>query len=364
MRIYDILSYLESKFPISSQASFDNCGLLVGDNQDTVKGVLLCLDCTEDVVEEAISLGCNLIIAHHPLIFKGLKKITGANYVERTILKAIRSEISIYAIHTNLDHSLLGVNAEIARRLELSTYRILDPQPNVLVKLSVFVPASHMDIVRESIFEAGGGNLGNYDSCSFVSTGEGSYRPQENSTPFLGRAGDVTRVEEKKMEFLVSSHSVRTVVKKMLEVHPYEEVAYDIATLQNENSYEGSGMIGELEEPMHSLDFLTRVKEIFKCSSIRHTELLEKEIKTIAFCGGSGSFLLPKAIRQKADVFITGDFKYHEFFDADKQIVIVDIGHYESEQFTSELIYRILTEKFANFAFYVTKVNTNPINYF
>ena len=364
MRIYDILSYLESKFPISSQASFDNCGLLVGDNQVKVKGVLLCLDCTEDVVEEAISLGCNLIIAHHPLIFKGIKKLTGSNYVERTILKAIRSDVSIYAMHTNLDHAIDGVNAEIAKRLGLVNCRILDPQPNVLVKLSVFVPVTHTEIVRETVFITGGGHIGNYDSCSFTSTGEGTFRPLENSNPYTGKHGELSKFDEKKMEFLVSIHKLQLVIDKMLQIHPYQEVAYDVVSLQNVNNFEGSGMIGELPESENSIEFLNRVKETFHCGTIRHTELLSKEIKTVAFCGGSGSFLLSKAIRQKADIFITGDFKYHEFFDADKQIIIADIGHYESEQFTSELIYRILTEKFVNFAFNVTKVNTNPINYF
>ena len=364
MRIYDILSYLESKFPISSQASFDNCGLLVGDNQAKVNGVLLCLDCTEAVVEEAISLGCNLIIAHHPLIFKGIKKLTGSDYVERTLLKAIRSNISIYAIHTNLDHALEGVNAEIAKRIGLVNYRILDPQPNVLVKLSVYVPIAYVEVVKSTIFNAGGGNIGNYDSCSFATTGEGTFRPLEKSSPFTGHIGEISQGAEQKMEFLVSTHKLQAVIQQMVEVHPYEEVAYDVVSLQNKNHYEGSGMIGELPESLNTIDFLTHIKKVFKCGSIRHTELLTKEIKTVAFCGGSGSFLLSKAIRQKADIFITGDFKYHEFFDSDNQIVIADIGHYESEQFTSDLIYRILTEKFVKFAFNVTKVNTNPINYF
>ena len=364
MRVSDILSYLESRFPITSQASFDNCGLLVGDNQAIAKGVLICLDCTEEVIEEAISLGSNLIIAHHPLIFKGIKKLTGSNYVERTILKAIRSEISIYAMHTNLDHAINGVNAEIAYRLNLVNCRVLDPQPNVLVKLSVFVPVTHSEIVQETVFKTGGGQIGNYDSCSFTSKGEGTFRPLENSNPYTGKHAEFSQVEEKKMEFLVSIHKLQSVIKQMLKVHPYEEVAYDVVSLQNVNTFEGSGMIGELPKSVNSLEFLSRVKEIFNCGTIRHTKLLSKEIKTVAFCGGSGSFLLSKAIRQKADIFITGDFKYHEFFDADKQIVIADIGHYESEQFTSELIYRILTEKFVKFAFNVTKVNTNPINYF
>lgn len=364
MRIYDILSYLESKFPISSQASFDNCGLLVGDNQAKINGVLICLDCTEEVIDEAIMQGCNLIIAHHPIIFKGIKKLTGSNYVERTILKAIRSNIAIYAIHTNLDHAIDGVNAEIGKRLGLQNLQILEPQPNVLLKLSVYVPISHVEEVRTAVFNAGAGHVGNYDFCSFAMEGEGTFRPFEGTKPFSGKIGEVSRVKEQKVEFIVTTHRLNEVVNLMLQVHPYEEVAYDVIPLQNKNMQEGSGMIGELPKAENIETFFRKLKTEFKCGSIRHTTFLKDEIKRIAICGGSGSFLLSQAIRQKADLFITGDFKYHEFFDADKQIVIADIGHYESEQFTSELIYRILTEKFVNFAVNVTKVYTNPINYF
>ena len=364
MRIYNILSYLESKFPISSQASFDNCGLLVGDNQEEVTGVLVCLDCTEEVLDEAISKNCNLIIAHHPIIFKGLKKITGQNYVERTIIKAIRSGIAIYAIHTNLDHSIEGVNAEIGKRLGLSNLRILDPSSDVLVKLSVFVPSSHVNIVKEAVFVAGGGKIENYESCSFGTEGIGTFKPLAGSSPFSGEIGKVNEENEIKLEFLVVAHNLKKVITQMLVAHPYEVVAYDVVKLQNKNQTEGSGMIGELENPIAINDFLSQLKETFQCGVIRHTELVKKEVRTVAFCGGSGSFLLSKAIQNQADIFITGDYKYHDFFDADRQVVIADIGHYESEQFTSDLIYRVLTEKFVNFAIHVTKVNTNPINYF
>ena len=364
MRIYDVVSYLESLFPTSSQASFDNCGLLVGDIQNQLSGALICLDCTEEIIEEAIDQGQNLIIAHHPIIFKGVKKITGSNSIERIIIKAIKHNISIYAIHTNLDHSLIGVNTEIARRLGVIFPRILQPSEHRLYKLSVFVPASHQAILTSVMFHSGAGKIGNYSECSFVSVGNGTYTPLEGADPFVGEIGVPHNEDEMKVEVLVTKHVLNRVIQAMLEAHPYEEVAYDVVELQNKNFSEGTGMIGELEEPMDALTFLAKLKQSFHCGSIRHTDLIHSKIQRIAFCGGSGSFLLNEAIQQKADIYITGDFKYHEFFDAENKIIVADIGHYESEQFTSDLIYRILTEKFVNFAISVTKVNTNPINYF
>lgn len=364
MRIYDIISFLENKFPLSSQASFDNCGVQVGNVQQSLNGVLICLDCTEDVIEEAIEVGANLIIAHHPLIFKSLKSITGKNYVERILLKAIENKIVIYGIHTNLDHHLNGVNAEIARRLNVVNTRILLPSEYSLHKISVYVPIAHKEQVLNAMFNYGAGSVGEYSECSFTSIGVGTFLPGKNSNPYIGNIGVREEVEETKLEVIVSKHNLTKVIHAMIDSHPYEEVAYDVYKLENENLFEGTGMIGELENPMDELTFLAKIKQVFHCSVIRHTNLTGKKIKNVAFCGGSGSFLLKNAISQKADIFITGDFKYHEFFDAEDRIVIADIGHYESEQFTSQLIYSILTEKFVNFAIRVTKVNTNPINYF
>lgn len=364
MQIREITSFLENYAPLGSQASYDNCGLLVGDPGAEVQGVLVCLDCTEEVLEEAIELGANLIIAHHPIIFKGLKKLNGKNYVERTVIKAIKNDLAIYAIHTNLDHSVKGVNAEIARRLGIENPSILLPNEGVLSKLAVFVPRDHAGTVEKAMFAAGAGVIGNYAECSFESEGIGAFRPLEGADPFEGRVGARTRTEEVKLEVLVSNHILSKVVHAMLDAHPYEEVAHDIIPLQNANQEEGSGMIGALKDPMDALTFLAKLKQTFHCGVIRHTELTGKKIRTVAFCGGAGSFLLPHAVRRKADIYITGDYKYHEFFDADGQIIIADIGHYESEQFTTNLIVEVLTKNFAKFAVHNTGVNTNPINYF
>ena len=364
MRIYDVISYLENKFPLSSQASFDNCGVQVGNVSHEFKGVLIALDCTEEVVEEAIDMGANLIIAHHPLIFKPLRSLTGKNYIEKTLLKAIENKIVVYAIHTNLDHHIAGVNSEIARRIGVVNPQILLPTENVLFKVAVYVPKVFKQKVLTSMYSAGAGEIGNYSNCSFTLEGEGTFQPEVGANPYEGEIGKLQEQDEIKVEVLVSKHKLNKVLHAMKDAHPYEEVAHDIISLDNINQYEGTGMIGELESPMDELTFLAIIKQRFHCKMIRHTNLLGKPIKTVAFCGGSGSFVLKNAMQKKADVFITGDFKYHEFFDAEDKILVADIGHYESEQFTSELIYSFLNEKFVNFAIRVTKVNTNPINYF
>lgn len=364
MKISNVIAYLEELAPRSSQESYDNAGLLVGDRSKEITSVLICLDCTEQVVEEAEKLGCNLIIAHHPVIFKGLKSLTGANYVERTILSCIKKDIALYAIHTNLDHYWKGVNFEIGNRLGLRNMRVLSPKNNVLVKLVVFVPKENISALNQSIFEAGAGKIGNYEECHFSTDGIGTFKPVENANPFAGKVDELSEVEEVKAEYLVSVHKLPSVLKAMKNAHPYEEVAHDIIPLANENQTEGAGMIGELPEEMDETAFLRNLKQTFNCGIIRHTPLLNKKIRKVAFCGGSGSFLLKQAMAEKADVYFTGDFKYHEFFDADDQILIADIGHYESEQFTTNLIADILKKKFTTFAVQITGVNTNPINYF
>ena len=364
MKVSEVIQYLEELAPKSSQESYDNCGLLVGDKNTVITSVLTCLDCTEEVVEEAILKGSNLIIAHHPVIFKGLKSLTGANYIERTILACIKNNIVLYAIHTNLDNYSKGVNFEIGQRLGLKNLKVLAPKNGVLYKLSVFVPQEYLSTLNNALFEAGAGKIGNYEECHFNTIGTGTFKPVNDAKSFSGKLNELSEAPEVKAEYLVSAHLLQKVLKAMKDSHPYEEVAYDIILLANENENEGSGMIGELDSEKDEFEFLTQLKDIFQCGSIRHTAFLNKKIKKVAFCGGSGSFLLNQAKRSKADIYITGDFKYHEFFDAENQILIADIGHYESEQYTSDLIADILKKKFTTFAVHKTVINTNPINYF
>lgn len=363
MYISEVINYLESLAPRSSQESYDNSGLLIGDSNAELSKALICLDSTEGVVDEAIASGCNLIIAHHPIIFKGLKSLTGKTYIERVVIKCIQNNIALFTIHTNLDNYRFGVNFEIGKRLGLKKLEILAPKENGLKKLVTYVPKEYSEKVLNSLFVAGAGTIGEYSECSFTSHGEGTFKPLEESDPFIGIQGERTSVLELKLEVLVTNHVLEKVVNALIDNHPYEEVAYDVFDLANSNQYEGAGMIGELAEPMETMDFLVELKKNFNCGTIRHTTILKEKISKVAFCGGSGSFLLNHAKQSNADIFITGDFKYHEFFDSENQIVIADIGHYESEQFTINLLSDVLTEKFPNFAVQLTGINTNPINY-
>jgi dinuclear metal center YbgI/SA1388 family protein len=363
MQVKELVSYLNHMAPFTYQESYDNSGLLVGDPDSEIKGVLVALDCIETVIDEAILHGANVVLTHHPIIFKGLKRITGANYVERTVLKAIKNDISLIAIHTNLDNVHFGVNHIISEKLGLTNLKILSPKAATSYKLAVFAPETHANLLREAMAKAGAGMIGSYDSCSFTSSGEGRFRTDEYASPFLGKAGKLELAKEVKIEVVVSEHAISAVLHAMKATHPYEEIAYDLIGLSNTNQYIGSGMVGTLAAGMEVMDFLNFVKQTFHCGTIRYTNPTKSHIETVAVCGGSGSFLLKDAIRAKADVFITGDFKYHEFFDAENQIMIADIGHFESEQYTSEWLVAQLKKKFTNFAVRLTSVNTNPINY-
>jgi dinuclear metal center YbgI/SA1388 family protein len=363
IQVKDIIHYLEETFPLSLQESYDNSGLICGRLDQEVKGVLLCLDSLEETVNEAISKNCQLIIAHHPIVFKGLKKITGSTYVERVIENCIKNGISLYAIHTNLDNHIDGVNAKIAQRIGLINTRILRPMTQQLYKLVVYVPKDALHALDSAVFHAGAGSIGNYSDCHFRSEGTGTFRPNEVANPTIGKAGIREEVQEFRVEYLVPKMCLGKVLRAMTETHPYEEVAHEIMSIENMDQRLGAGMIGELVQEVDALSFLKSLKTNFDCHVVRHTALLNKPIKTVALCGGSGSFLLTDAIRARADIFITGDFKYHEFFDAENHLIIADIGHFESEQFTPQLIAEKLKEKFTKFAVHLTDLNTNPINY-
>lgn len=363
MKINEILQYLETVAPRSYQESYDNAQLITGESSWECTGVLLTLDAIEIIVEEAIETGCNLIIAHHPIVFSGLKSITGKNYIERTIIKAIKNDIAIYACHTNLDNVKAGVNQRIADQLGLINTKVLAPKTGVLKKLYTYIPMDHQEEIMNALFKAGAGRIGEYSECSFSSSGEGTFKGSDASQPFIGEKGVRHYEKEVKLEALFPMDKEAKVLSALMTSHPYEEVAYEIISLDNLHPEIGSGMVGELPEPMEAKMFLERVKEQMKTDCIRHTDLAHQSIKKVAVCGGAGSFLLPNAIKSGAQVFITGDFKYHQFFDADGKIIIADIGHYESEQFTSALIYDILSQKFDNFAVRLSKYNTNPIKY-
>ncbi len=361
--VKEIVQFLEESFPLSLQESYDNCGLIYGRMDQEVQGVLLCLDSLEATVDEAIAKNCQLIIAHHPIVFKGLKKITGNSYVERVIEKCIQHGISLYAIHTNLDNHINGVNGEIANRIGLKNRRILRPMTNQLYKLVVFVPKESLSEIDSALFNIGVGSIGNYSECHFRTEGIGTFMPNEWANPSIGTKNIREEVAEFRVEYLVPKPLIGIALRALFEAHPYEEVSHEIYPIENQDQRLGAGMIGELPVETDALEFLKSLKTTFNCQVIRHTEILNKPIKTVALCGGSGSFLLTDAIRSKADIFITGDFKYHEFFDAENHLIIADIGHFESEQFTPQLLAEKLKEKFTKFAIHLTGLNTNPINY-
>jgi len=363
MKINEVINYLESIAPPNLQEDYDNSGLIVGNRDNTVNGILICLDSTEEIINEAIEKNCNLIIAHHPIVFSGLKKITSSNYIEKTIIKAIKNDINIYAIHTNLDNIINGVNSKIANLLKLQNIRILKPKKNQLLKISVFAPKNNADKIRDAMFDAGAGNIGNYSNCSFNTEGQGTFMANKDSKPYVGKENKIHFEKEIKIEVIVPVHLKNNVIKQMIKAHPYEEVAYDIYIIENYHSKIGAGIIGELDNEINSKDFLVKIKEKLNISSIRYTDLCKEKIKTVALCGGSGSFLLKNTIQQNADIFISADFKYHDFFDANNKIIIADIGHFESEKLTIELIDELLNKKFTKFAILKTQINTNPINY-
>ncbi len=361
--IKDITNYIEEIAPLPYAEGFDNVGLLVGDYQTEVRGVLVTLDTLENVVDEAIKNDCNLIVSFHPIIFSGLKKLTPRSYVERTVIKAIKNDIAIYAMHTALDNSFVGVNDKICETLGLTNRRILIPQKDTIKKMVFYVPKENAESVKEALFTAGAGAIGNYSNCSFNVNGIGTFKGNDSSSPVVGEKGVLESVEETMVSMTYPKHRESAVLSSLFKAHPYEEVAYEITTIENKNQHIGLGMIGELEEEMDEVSFLKFVKKQMNAGGIRHSKLLGKPVKKVAVLGGSGSFAIENALREKADVYVTSDIKYHEFYKAENQMVIADIGHFESEQFTKNLLVGLLTKKFHNFAIILSKEVTNPIYY-
>ncbi len=363
MKLEEVLKSLDEIAPFELQEDYDNSGLQIGDMQAEINSALLALDCTEQVLDEAIKLSSNLLIVHHPLLFKGVKNIGNTSEVDKIIRKAIKNEIAIVAIHTNLDNVVHGVNNKISEILQLRKTRILSAKADTLRKLSFYCPKSATEEVKNAIFKAGAGNIGNYSECSFSTEGIGSFMPNSESNPTYGKRNELQLIKEDRVEVLIPSYLESDIVKVLLNSHPYEEVAYDIFPILNYNQEVGSGMIGELKAEVDFNDFLNLVKEKFKAKGIRYTKPNKEKVKKIALCGGSGSFLLKDALRQNADVFISADFKYHQFFEAEDKIVIMDIGHYETEQYTPKLLQELLSEKIPNFVTHLSGTNTNPIIY-
>ncbi|MFW5644395.1 MAG: Nif3-like dinuclear metal center hexameric protein [Bacteroidota bacterium] len=363
MKLKEIVSFFNELAPFAFQEGYDNSGLQLGKPEKEIGAALLCIDITEEVVDEAMHTECDLIISHHPLLFNGIRRITGQTMTERIIEKCIKNDMALLSVHTNIDAVAGGVNKKICDKLGLRDTGILLPVKGKLLKLVFFVPVDHAEAVRNAVFKPGAGVIGNYDHCSYNLEGKGSFRAGDESDPYIGEKGKIHFEDEIRVETIMPFHLKNKVVSALLKAHPYEEVAYDIYPLENEWDQVGMGMTGHFEEPMEEHDFLNAVKTVFNASCLKYTSLRDKKIQKVAVCGGSGSSLLSHAISSGSDAFVTGDFKYHQFFEADDKILIADIGHYESEQFTKELFYEELTKKFPKFAVRLSEVNTNPINY-
>ena len=362
MIIKEIIDCIEEFAPPALQESWDNSGLITGNPETKVHSALISLDVTEEVINDAIEHGDNLIIAHHPIIFSGIKRLNGYSETERVVIKAIKHDIAIYAAHTSIDIVKNGVSWRMARKLGLVSVDTLSKGKGLLKKFVVYVPQSHADLVRDALFDAGAGNIGNYSSCSFNSAGYGTFKGNESTTPFAGNPGEFHTEEEIKIETVFPFYLQSKVISSVLKVHPYEEVAYDIFPLENKHDSIGLGVTGYLKDEMPAREFLESVKEIFHCQ-VKYAGEINKMIKKVALCGGAGSSLISDAIHSGADIYITGDIKYHQFFDAGEKMIVADIGHFESEQFTKELFYEIVTNKFSKFAIRLSDVQTNPVKY-
>ena len=363
MRVREILQTLETVAPIALQEDFDNSGVQVGDVSQEVKGILLCIDVTENVIEEALSLDCNLIISHHPLAFRSFKSLTGRNYVERCMIKAIKNDICVYAMHTNLDNAAEGVNYKLAEMLGLSDVRILSPVSTKLLKLVTFVPDSYAELLRNALFNAGAGHIGNYDSCSYNIVGEGTFKAREGSSPFVGDIDELHFEKEVRIEVILPDYKKEDVLRALISVHPYEEPAFDFYRLENDWKQVGSGIVGVLPEPMSEYDFLYMLRDVFNLPYIQHTKLQNREIHDVAVCGGAGGFLLRQAVSYGAEAFVTGEAKYNDFHDVEGRLLMAVVGHYESEICTKDIFYDILTKKYTTFAIHKSAFDSNPVKY-
>lgn len=370
MKIKHLGQVLDQLAPFAYQMSFDNSGLQVGHPEDPIEKILCTLDVTDAVLEEAIQQQADCIVAHHPLIFSPLKKLTGQTPTERLVIKAIRHGIGIYAVHTNLDQVSEGVNQRLAQALGLTNTQILQPSNRALKKLVTFCPSMNSEdghyypgIIRQALFEAGAGQTGGYDQASFNAKGKGTFRAPEGSSPFVGKEDQMHVQEEVRIETIFPSAIQGQVISALQSAHPYEEVAYDVYTLDNTFNDVGAGMLGKLPEAVGEMHFLRDLKANLHAQGLRHTALTGNHIERVALCGGAGRFTLSKAVKEGADALVTADFKYHDFFDVDQQLLLVDVGHYESEQFTPEILYNYIAKELPETSVTISACNTNPIYY-
>jgi dinuclear metal center YbgI/SA1388 family protein len=364
MKLKELVSCLNKCIPVQMQEAYDNSGLQCGDPQKEINSGLIAFDVTDEVLDEAISKKCNLIISHHPLIFGGIKSLTGAAASEKMIIKAIKNDLAVYSSHTNLDIFPGGVSRRMAEKMGLNNIKVLSPVRNRLLKLVTFVPGSHLSEVSQAVFNAGAGVIGAYDNCSFSAAGTGTFRAGEGTNPFTGNQGTLHQEPEIRFETILFDFDRTPVINALLKAHPYEEVAYDLYRLENDNVQAGLGCTGDLSSPLGEKAFLELAATVFDAQILRHSVLTGRSISKVAICGGAGSSLIKDALNSGADAYITADLKYHNFMDYGSQLLLADPGHYESENCSSEILYELIIKKFPTFALRFSEINTNPINYF
>ncbi len=359
---------LEEWIPPATAWKGDNSGLQVGRTSAEISNILLALDVTLDVAREATARNANLIVTHHPLLFHPLRSLTEKSRAGEIALHLAERKINLYAAHTNLDQVLDGVSFVMATLLGLENIRTLSPLPGTLVKLAVFVPASHLEKVAAAMHAAGGGRFTNYQECSFRSEGIGTFKGMEGAKPFIGTKGVLERTPEVKLEMLVETWDLDAAMAAMFREHPYEEVAYDVYPLNNESSEFGLGAVGELPSPLPRGRFLALVKKAFGTPMLRYTGKTTKSVRKVAVCGGAGSELLPIAIRKGSDAFITADVKYHGFQDAERNLLLIDAGHFETEhpilRTLALRVKEIVRREKATSKVFITTKNTNPVSYY
>lgn len=337
MKLIDIIKHIEDFAPLALQESWDNSGLILGDKNQEVNSIMVCLDVSETVLNEAIEKGCNLILSHHPIIFKGIKKLTESNSDQRLLRKAIKNDIAIYAAHTSLDNAKEGINNFLAKKLGLKNISILAPKEDCLFKIVTYVPNAYADIVREAMFQAGAGSIGDYNACSYNLEGTGTFVAQEGTNPFVGKIGEMHLENEIRIETIVPSHLLSNVIRSLCTSHPYEEPAYDVFQTHIQWKQAGLGVVGELENGIEEEEFFQLLKTTLHLSTFRRSPRLGKKVKKIAICSGSGADFITKAKAANADAYLSGDISYHRFFEHDDKMLIIDIGHSETELPTKEL---------------------------
>ncbi|MEG1409914.1 MAG: Nif3-like dinuclear metal center hexameric protein [Terrisporobacter sp.] len=361
MKLNDLIKKIENKYPLNLAYDWDNVGLLVGDFDAEVKKILVSLEANENVIEEAIKNNVDLIVTHHPFIFRKLNKINTRDLKGKLIHKLIKNDIALYSMHTNFDIAFDGLNDYFMEIMGFENTKVLDiTNSEVLHKIAVYVPLTHELVIREALGDVGAGHIGNYSHCTFNTPGVGTFRPEENANPFIGKIRETEEVKEVKIETIVPQSILQKTIDKMIKAHPYEEVAYDVYKLENKGNSVGLGRYTTLNQVMDLQSLCEKIKLKLNMDHIRVVGELNTKIKKVAVVTGAGSDMVSLAKSKNCNVIITGDVKYHEAQDAlDMGMCIIDCGHFDTEDIFKDVIKRFL-DTFESVEIVKSEVNLNP----